>query len=235
MSRFGTPAAIVDHTVRKPVRNCDGSGQCGSSTTTSWPRSDRTAATAWTAAAHSGATSTPSALFDVTRMRNLPGDTPTSSANGRVGGGATFHAPRSTCDNTSSTAAVSATVRDTTPDVDAEVIASTRFGIRLRLDFRPTSPLHDAGIRIEPPPSEACAIGAMPEATAAPAPPDEPPGVRSGFHGLRLAPRRLDSVTEIVPNSGVVVLPMSTNPALRNRATGGSSSVSGVSGTPRDP
>ncbi len=43
--------------------------------------------------------------------------------------------------------------------------------------FRPTSPVHDAGIRIDPPPSLAWAIGTMPAATAAAAPPLEPPGV----------------------------------------------------------
>ena len=34
----------------------------------------------------------------------------------------------------------------------------------------------EAGIRMEPPPSLACASGTMPEATAAAAPPDDPPG-----------------------------------------------------------
>jgi len=38
-------------------------------------------------------------------------------------------------------------------------------------------PQHDAGMRIEPPPSLACAIGTMPEATAPALPPDEPPEV----------------------------------------------------------
>ena len=52
----------------------------------------------------------------------------------------------------------------------------------------PTSPQHDAGMRIEPPPSEAWAIGTMPDATAAAAPPLDPPGTRSVFHGLRVGP-----------------------------------------------
>ena len=54
--------------------------------------------------------------------------------------------------------------------------------------FRPTSPQHDAGMRIEPPPSEAWAIGTMPAATAAAAPPLEPPGTWSTPHGLRVGP-----------------------------------------------
>ena len=44
-----------------------------------------------------------------------------------------------------------------------------------RLGLRPNSPQQLAGIRIEPPPSEAWATGTMPAATAAAAPPLEPP------------------------------------------------------------
>ncbi len=58
----------------------------------------------------------------------------------------------------------------------------------------PTSPQHAAGIRIEPPPSVAVAIGAMPAAIAAAEPPDEPPGEDSTFHGFRVAPYRRLSV-----------------------------------------
>ena len=43
-------------------------------------------------------------------------------------------------------------------------------------------------MRIDPPPSLACAIGNMPPATAAAAPPLEPPGERFVSHGLRLMP-----------------------------------------------
>src|SRR5690606_19837469 len=144
-------------------------------------------------------------------------------------------APRSSTDMTSSATALSATVRVTTPEVDAATIFCARLGMRLRLGLSPTSPLQDAGMRIDPPPSDACAIGAMPAATAAPAPPEDPPGVCTVFHGLRVLPCRSDSVIEIVPNSGVVVLPISTNPASRNRSTTGSSRSSGVSGTAIDP
>ena len=52
----------------------------------------------------------------------------------------------------------------------------------------PTSPLHDAGIRIDPPPSLACAIGTTPAATKAPEPDDDAPAVWSVFHGLRTGP-----------------------------------------------
>ena len=42
----------------------------------------------------------------------------------------------------------------------------------------PDEPQQAAGMRIEPPPSEPCASVPMPAASAAPAPPLEPPGVR---------------------------------------------------------
>jgi len=52
----------------------------------------------------------------------------------------------------------------------------------------PTRPDQPAGMRIEPPPSVAVAIGAIPAAIAAPEPPDEPPGDASRFQGFRVGP-----------------------------------------------
>ena len=46
-----------------------------------------------------------------------------------------------------------------------------------------------------PPPSEPWATGTIPAATAAAAPPLDPPGVRSSAHGLRVAPQASVSVT----------------------------------------
>jgi hypothetical protein len=66
--------------------------------------------------------------------------------------------------------------------------------MRPRLPFMPTRPQHDDGMRIDPPPSDAWATGAMPDATAAAAPPDEPPGVRVVSQGLRVMPWASDSV-----------------------------------------
>src|SRR5262245_38761571 len=92
-------------------------------------------------------------------------------------------------------------------------------GVRARVGFNPNNPQHDAGMRIEPPPSLACAIGRMRLATAADAPPDEPPLVRSRFHGLHVRPCRTDSVVVVSPSSGVVVLPKITRPACLYRVT----------------
>ena len=128
----------------------------------------------------------------------------------------------------SSAVAVSSTVRVNTPLVARPSSSLTRFGTRLRLGFNPTRPLHAAGMRIEPPPSDACAIGAIPDATAAPAPPLEPPGVCSGFHGLRVIPCASLSVYETVPNSGEFVMPSRMNPASTNRSTTRSDFVAGL-------
>ena len=56
------------------------------------------------------------------------------------------------------------------------------------LCFSPTTPLHAAGIRVEPPPSVAIASGAIPLATATAAPPLEPPLERAALHALRVRP-----------------------------------------------
>src|SRR5580704_12358901 len=85
--------------------------------------------------------------------------------------------------------------------------------MRPRDGFRPNTPQHDAGIRIEPPPSLACAAGTIPAATADAAPPDDPPHVTSCFHGLSVAPHKSGSVTPTRPNSGVLVFPKMTKPA----------------------
>src|SRR6478609_371961 len=120
----------------------------------------------------------------------------------------------------SSAAAVSATVRETTPSTDRNDSPwSGPREIRPRCTFRPTSPQHAAGILIEPPPSEAWAIGTRPPATAAAEPPDEPPGVCSVFHGFRVGPNRRASVTGTIPISGAAVLPTITKPALLIRRT----------------
>ena len=68
-------------------------------------------------------------------------------------------------------------------------------------------------MRTDPPMSEPSARGTQPAATAAPLPPEEPPGVRSRFHGLRVGPQSGLSVMSVCANSGVVVLPTTMAPA----------------------
>ena len=74
-------------------------------------------------------------------------------------------------------------------------------------------------MRIEPPPSLPWAAGARPAATAAAAPPLDPPGVRAVSHGLRQGPFSSDSVTAVRPSSGVFVFPITTKPASFSRRT----------------
>jgi hypothetical protein len=62
------------------------------------------------------------------------------------------------------------------------------FGTSPNDGLWPATPQNADGMRIYPPPSVPRASGVAPYATDAPAPPLEPPGVRSGDHGLRVRP-----------------------------------------------
>src|SRR5580765_5468115 len=100
----------------------------------------------------------------------------------------------------SSTAAVSRTVRVTTPSIVDPIHDSPVSGpllTRPRLGFSPTRPHSLAGMRIDPPPSLAWATGTSPAATAAAEPPDEPPVECPMFQGLRQAPYASDSVVTV--------------------------------------
>src|SRR5688572_4384305 len=52
----------------------------------------------------------------------------------------------------------------------------------------PVVPHAAAGMRIDPPVSEPIAIRTVRDATAAPEPPDDPPGIRLVSHGFRTGP-----------------------------------------------
>ena len=80
---------------------------------------------------------------------------------------------------------------------------------------------------MDPPPSVAVAIAAIPAAIAAPDPPDEPPGVRSGFHGFRVVPNSRFEVNPSAANSGMFVLPTTIAPAARSLSTTRASLVAG--------
>src|ERR671934_811475 len=78
--------------------------------------------------------------------------------------------------------------------------------------FPPATPQYAAGRVIEPPVCEPSAPRHMPAATAAALPLLDPPGVRSGFHGLRVGGG--SKLAYCV----VTVLAWSTAPAGRNRS-----------------
>ena len=160
-------------------------------------------------------------------MRNRPGSAPTSSAYGRCGAGAMTESPIPGPRTASSSPAVSRTVRLTHSSTPSP--ASARAGPTVVLPWlglSPTSPQHEAGIRMLPPPSEALANGTIPAATAAAAPPLDPPGVRSSAHGLRVAPQATGCVVGRLPISGLFVRPAITRPAALKRATSVVSAVS---------
>ena len=89
----------------------------------------------------------------------------------------------------------------------------------IQYGFIPTIPQNDAGRVIEPPVCVPSAPQHMPQATAAADPLDDPLGVRSRFHGLRVAPQASGCVVGRLPISGLFVRPAMTSPAALNRAT----------------
>ncbi len=73
------------------------------------------------------------------------------------------------------------------------------------MGLKPNNPQQAAGIRIDPPPSLAVAIGVTPLATAAADPPEDHPEVLLKSNGLWQGPNKTDSVTKDKPSSGVLV------------------------------
>jgi hypothetical protein len=69
----------------------------------------------------------------------------------------------------------------------------------------------------------------MPLATAAAAPPEEPPGVRERSYGFKVWPKTLLKVLLPAPNSGVLVLPSVMAPAAFRRSTMSASSLGTLS------
>ena len=95
----------------------------------------------------------------------------------------------------------------------ALLLLSQGLARRLDADREPTSspPSPPASNRRRSP------VPGKPAATAAPAPPEEPPGVRPRFQGLRVMPQSGLSVKLECANSGVAVLPIRIAPAARRR------------------
>ena len=89
----------------------------------------------------------------------------------------------------------SATVRVSGP-TETRVRHASALGSRgmaPKVGLKPTTPQNAAGMRMEPPPSPPMLTGPIPAATAAPAPPDDPPGTRSRSQGLDVRPWTGDS------------------------------------------
>ena len=108
-------------------------------------------------------------------------------------------------------------------------------GTMPKVGFMPTSPACAAGLRVEPPASVASASAPMPEASAATAPPDDPPGVSARFQGDRVWPYTRLLLTPLQANSEQLVMPRITAPSARSRATGQASAGAMKSSNRREP
>lgn len=196
-------------------RNCATSNS-GRAIDTPWPSDSQSLAASSVPLRHSGSTGSPFHGSMHSAMRSLPGSRPTSSRNLPDGAGAKYGSPTSGPWLASSSAALSRTLMLTQwPTLWPPQPSPTSgpLGLRARVGFRPNRPQAAAGMRIEPPPSVACAIGRMRAATQAAAPPDEPPELWPRFHGLWQAPHIAGSVDGARPISGEAVLPKVTRPA----------------------
>lgn len=183
-----------------------GSTNGGSTNTTRCPNPASTRADDTTASRTRPSTRPPTGHGrDITPTRNRPGS--------RTGNSRPV--------NTSSNNAASATDRVIGPATDNPVHTSScgANDTRPRCGFNPNNPVAAAGNRIDPPPSEPNAADTNPAATAAAAPPLDPPGENSRSHGLRVTPPPRDCVNGHRHNSGARVRPTTTAPAARNRAT----------------
>src|SRR5215831_15724988 len=100
----------------------------------------------------------------------------------------------------------SSTVRAIGPFADRvrSILATGLWATRPMLGRMPTMPQKLAGLRNDPPRSVPCASQAMPVASAAAAPPDDPPAERALFHGLCVDPNTSLKVLAPAPNSGVL-------------------------------
>ena len=156
-----------------------------------------------------------------TATRRPAGSRAAEAANGSAGGGAHDASPVSVPASRSSARAVSPTVRVSTPSTARKLSpASGASEMRLRWGLSPTRPQHAAGMRVEPPPSLAWAIGHHAGRDgASPSRPTSRRCVRAGSHGLRVGPKRLVLVHGRMPHSGRVVEPTTTKPASLKRRT----------------
>ncbi len=137
----------------------------GAARSTWWPRSASTAAVVAVAAACSGCSGAPFHGCVQNAIRSRPGSRKHSSRYECSGAGSSVGSPGSGPCSASSSAAESRTLRETanrTAQPDSGSPASGPNEMRPRDGFSPTTPQQAAGMRIEPPPSDASAIGTMP-------------------------------------------------------------------------
>src|SRR2546430_14445130 len=100
-------------------------------------------------------------------------------------------------------------------------------GARPSVGLIPKTPVQAGGSRVEQPASVASERDDSPAAAAPPAPADEPPQVSSGAQGFCVNPVSGENPSGECANSVVVVLPITTAPAARSRATAAMSDFAG--------
>ena len=174
-------------------------------------------------------TKTPGGTLNESATRSFPGGRPAAAENGSSGTGARSASTSMAPPHASRNSAASATVRVIGPrtDMPCQPSAAGALDTRPRAGLSPNSPQHEAGMRIEPAPSEPNAAPTRPAATAAAEPPLDPPGVCPSDHGLRVVPNASVSVNGCAVSSGTWVLPMTIAPAARSRRTTSASRSAG--------
>src|SRR5580704_8920142 len=100
-----------------------------------------------------------------------------------------------------------------------------RMLTRPYVGFNPTMPQYEAGIRTEPAVSVPSDAKHWAAATAAPGPPDDPPGVSVGSHGLCTGPKNVTAEVPPYANSWRFSFPSRTAPAALSLRTTSASSV----------
>jgi hypothetical protein len=123
------------------------------------------------------------------------------------------------------TAAAQAVEGASTPRAMMEkaVSAAPAAEVRPTVGRRPTTPHRPAGTRTDPPPSMPRAKAAMPAATDAADPDDDPPANRAVSCGLRAVPHTGFRPVMPTPASWQLAFPSRTAPAARSAATAGAS------------
>src|SRR5262245_54346935 len=140
---------------------------------------------------HAGSIASPLNVSVCNAIFRAGGSCVHDARNDSRAGGEEWESPGAEPARQSSMAALSRTLRVTTCSQTRPAHISSKSGpsgVLPRVGLKPTNPQQDAGMRIEPPPSLACPIGAIPAATAAAEPPLDPPTTRSCRQGLRVAP-----------------------------------------------
>src|SRR6516225_7127309 len=195
----------------------------GASAATSHPACSSRSRAAPSTARTSGCTGrSPRSNVQATRNPRIRAGRRSSKPPGRLtGSGRASGRPGSGPHIPASSSAASAAVRAIGPTTGSGSKGS--LGTSPGVVRSPTRPQKAAGFLTLAATSVPSANGIIPVATAAAAPPLLPPGVSRVSYGLRVGPKTGLNVCDPAPNSGTLVLPITTAPAALSSATCGAS------------